>query len=243
MKVELLTSKDFLQDMVNDAVRAAQTCYASEGKDVDTKEFLLRIIDKGHESILEHISLKYKVNGLSRACLQELARHRLLSLSVESTRHTLKKKLQDKNAVEQILKDVHDILPSVVYVNLTDFFKHFAGVSDVTLNGNPFYCEVSSLMMVLVEYMSKMGKGYEVIDGKRSEEVTPIPNDELKYFLPEFWPTNLYMTVNLRELRHILDLRTASNVLKEFRVLCHEMFNAVPDEFKYLLKDCVHEEV
>ena len=69
-----------------------------------------------------------------------------------------------------------------------------------------------------------------------------MPNDELKYYPPEFWPTNLILTTNIRELRHILNLRTAPAALKEFRDLGHAMFEAVPEQFRYLLADCVHEE-
>ena len=69
-----------------------------------------------------------------------------------------------------------------------------------------------------------------------------MPNDELKYFIPEFWPVNLVLTSNVRELRHILNLRTAPAALKEFRDLARAMYEAVPEEFKYLLKDCVHDE-
>ena len=70
-----------------------------------------------------------------------------------------------------------------------------------------------------------------------------ITNDELKYFIPECWPTNLILTSNIRELRHILKLRTAPAALKEFQDLARALFDAVPDGFKYLLEDCVHEDV
>lgn len=43
-----------------------------------------------HSSILEHISFNFFIDGISRACLQELARHRIASLSVKSSRYTLK---------------------------------------------------------------------------------------------------------------------------------------------------------
>ena len=67
-----------------------------------------------------------------------------------------------------------------------------------------------------------------------------ISNDELKYYLPEFWPTNLILTSNIRELRYIIKLRTAPEALREFRVLAHALFEAVPVQFRYLLADCVY---
>ena len=43
-----------------------------------------------HSSILEHISFNFFIDGISRACLQEWSRHRIASLSVKSSRFTLK---------------------------------------------------------------------------------------------------------------------------------------------------------
>lgn len=58
----------------------------------------LKLIDKvgnkyKHESILEQASVVFEIDGLSRAALQELARHRTAKLTVKSTRYTLKKDL------------------------------------------------------------------------------------------------------------------------------------------------------
>lgn len=52
-----------------------------------------------HASTLEHISYNFYISGISRACLQELARHRMASLSVKSTRYTLKE-LKENDEIE-----------------------------------------------------------------------------------------------------------------------------------------------
>ena len=170
MNVKLLTSQNSMKDMENFAALAALTCHANTEKDYVPSEVLKRIIGYGHES-----------------------RH--ISLSVESTRHTLRKILTDNSEFEKICHGVNSEWLSVLN-NLRGIAMRFPD----------------------------------------------LPNDKLKYFLPEFWPTNLFLTLNVRELRHILELRTSPRALKEFRTLAHELFNAVPDDFKYLLADCVHEE-
>lgn len=38
----------------------------------------------------EHLVYSFEIDGISRACLQELARHRMASYSVKSSRYTLK---------------------------------------------------------------------------------------------------------------------------------------------------------
>jgi thymidylate synthase (FAD) len=75
--------------------KAIRKCWASEcksdnGGDVD-KALILRVGNKNkHSSTLEHLVYSFDISGISRACLQELARHRHASLSVKSTRYTLK---------------------------------------------------------------------------------------------------------------------------------------------------------
>ena len=193
MIVELLTSEKHIEDMERAAALAALTCHANTEREFVASEVLGRIIKAGHESILEHINLTYSIKGISRALLQELARHRHMSLSVESTRHTLRKFIATKRLI------------------------------DVT------ECDEDRLNFVL-----------SFADFARKHP--DMPNDELKYYLPEFWPTNLVLTSNVRELRHILSLRTAPVALKEFRDLARAMYEAVPEQYKYLLEDCVHEE-
>ena len=95
MEVELLTSTSTIEEMERNAALATLTCHANTNRDYVPSEVLGRIIKAGHESILEHITLTYSIKGISRALLQELARHRHISLSVESTRHTLRKFLTE----------------------------------------------------------------------------------------------------------------------------------------------------
>ena len=195
MNVELLTSEKHIEEMERVAALAALTCHANTDREFIPAEVLGRIIKAGHESVLEHINLTYSIKGISRALLQEIARHRHISLSVESTRHTLKKYL------DRVMY-LYAMIPAKYHTALQDFQDFL-----YTAKGSP-----------------------------------ELSNDELKYYVPEFWPTNLVLTSNIRELRHIMNLRTAPQALKEFRVLARAMYEAVPEQYKYMLKDCVHEE-
>ena len=93
MKVELL---HFTPIMI--AVNAIRTCYNSCDKSDDLGEkdikLLKSIIANNHTSTIEHICFSFKIDGISRACLQELVRCRIASYSVRSTRYALKKELQ-----------------------------------------------------------------------------------------------------------------------------------------------------
>ncbi|KIM13394.1 MAG: FAD-dependent thymidylate synthase [Sulfurovum sp. FS08-3] len=74
---------------------AIRTCWQSFDKSDNggekDKELIDRVGNKfKHASTLEHLSYNFYIQGISRALLQELARHRIASLSVKSTRYTLK---------------------------------------------------------------------------------------------------------------------------------------------------------
>ncbi|MEA2029830.1 MAG: FAD-dependent thymidylate synthase [Campylobacterota bacterium] len=74
---------------------AIRTCWQSFDKSDDGGEKDRELIDRvgnkfKHASTLEHLNYNFYIKGISRALLQELARHRVASLSVKSTRYTLK---------------------------------------------------------------------------------------------------------------------------------------------------------
>lgn len=74
---------------------AIRECWQSQDKSDNGGEKDLALIDRvgnqfKHSSTLEHLTYSFTIEGISRACLQELARHRMTSLSVKSTRYTLK---------------------------------------------------------------------------------------------------------------------------------------------------------
>lgn len=66
-----------------------------KSNDFEKNKFLLNMVNEKHYSVIEHLSYSFVVRNISRALLQELARHRLVSLSVLSTRWALKKITKD----------------------------------------------------------------------------------------------------------------------------------------------------
>ena len=77
---------------IRTAIYAGLVCTDSEDKIENyTNDFIKNLISSGHESVIEHINYTFELDGISRALLQELARHRHISLSVKSTRWALKR--------------------------------------------------------------------------------------------------------------------------------------------------------
>jgi len=80
---------------------AGRLCYSSRSIDelskklttAAIKDLLQRIISSEHLSVLEHASFTFGIEGVSRALLAQLTRHRIASFSVQSQRYV---KLRDK---------------------------------------------------------------------------------------------------------------------------------------------------
>ena len=92
---------------LNICSHAIRTCWQSFDKGDNGGEKDVELIDRvgnkfKHASTLEHLYYNFYIQGISRALLQELARHRIASLSVKSTRYTLKElKKEEKFEVGQ----------------------------------------------------------------------------------------------------------------------------------------------
>lgn len=74
---------------------AAKLCYA--GGDLssllekiqknDQRTFIRKVLAMGHDSVAEHVSFTFLVEGVSRSMLAQLTRHRIASFSVQSQRY------------------------------------------------------------------------------------------------------------------------------------------------------------
>lgn len=73
----------------------ARLCYAGGDVDAllkkvesqDQASFVEKIMSMGHESVLEHCSFTFLMEGVSRVLLAQLTRHRIASFSVQSQRY------------------------------------------------------------------------------------------------------------------------------------------------------------
>ena len=186
---------------------AGLICTASLDKkeEYDPQEFINARIEEGHLSLIEHITYTFYVKDISRALLQELARHRLMSLSVESTRWALKKNVK-KGTFQNKLQHIYNTYLSKLKTEKQEALV----VKAMTLARN-----LEGLVV-------------EMADAN-------IPNDLIKYFIVEATTTNLFMTINARQLRHLFQLRIQKNVLQEFQELVRKLRDAVPLDHVFML--------
>lgn len=81
MKVTVISATENPLDVIS---FAAGTCY---GKSDTSHKRVANCVKMGHTSILEHAKISLKVEGISRACMAQLTRHRMASFCVESQRY------------------------------------------------------------------------------------------------------------------------------------------------------------
>lgn len=152
--------------------RCGRVCYKSEGRIAEgsAKKFLSGIIKSGHESVLEHYSITFKVI-CDRAVSHQIVRHRIASYSQESQR----------------------------YCNYT---KDGFGRSVTFIS--PVWMENHAELYGVWESACKNAEDayFCLIDSG----CTP---QEARTVLPNSTKTEIVCTMNVRELRHFLKLRTS----------------------------------
>jgi len=217
IKKYLSHPKVVLLDYINPtvSVTATRTCWGSLDK-MDSKddelgpkdrELLDRVGNKyRHGSVLEHLVFSFHVKDVSRALLQEHSRHRMASISVRSSRYTIKE-LRDEKAF--ITVDKFDFERASKYVVFT---------------GNE---TVDTFIL-------------ENLENLRFTVVSGASNDIVKYTLPEAYKTEFVWTVNARSLQNYLKLRTHKSALWEIRNLAYAVFEAIPEDLKYLFEEYVY---
>lgn len=200
MKVELLHVTP-----IELAIRAIRKCYQSEERsdNMGEKDYALikQVIQSGHTSTIEHINFTFDIDDVSRGLLQQLARHRIASLSVRSTRYTLNKIKKEEAFTEEEGRHraMQYVVPSKVdWVN---------------------YNSVVALEEV------------------RQGALGGIPNDELKYMLPESFITSLVWTINARSLRNFFVERLSERSHREIRALANLVLQLIPEKHMVLFAD------
>ena len=166
-----------------------------------------------HASILEHISYNWYISNISRALLQELARHRMSSFSVKSTRYTLKElKEEDEFTTNWIDLDANSFYESKTWIRAKKY---------LISSGIEIVDQASLKALENLRFIIKQG----------------ISNDKAKYCLPESYKTELTWSINARSLQNFLYLRSDKAALWEIRELAQAIYNALPDDHKYLFTE------
>ncbi len=175
MKVQLLAIMPEPEALI---ARCARVSHRSEGTGPESDRKLIhRLIELGHDSVLEHAVATFEITGISRACANQLTRHRLASFVQESQRYV---DVRDRTLVRP---------PSF---SEDDWKKASRLCADA---------------ITLYEHLVARG----------------VPKEDARFVVPIGAETQLVLTANFRELRHILRLRLTRSAQWEIRELARQM--------------------
>lgn len=170
---DLSSERPFLSRVAN----AARTCYKSEPvglapeeKEELDRKLVRRLIENGHEAMLEHAWLTV-IFVTDRAVANELVRHRLSSFAQESSRYV-------NYAKDKFGSEIQVIAPV-----------------GLDISSKAGQCWATACMEAEREYMAMLEAG--------------ATTEEARDILPLCTKTEIVVTTNLREWRHILNLRAA----------------------------------
>ena len=154
---------------------AIRTCWQSFDKGDCGGEKDIELIDRvgnkfKHASTLEHLTYNFYIKGISRACLQELARHRMASFSVKSSRYTLKE-----------LKDEPSFLP-INEINTQRAEKFIVFTSSERVNHASIHA-LENLRQILSENISNDIAKFAMPESYRTELSFSINARSLQNFL------------------------------------------------------------
>lgn len=211
---------EFPQEIDGDSIlkileRVARTCYKSEDKiteNTDSAKKLLKVLlTKQHASILEFIDIQVKFT-CSRACANEIVRHRLGSYAQESTRYC------------NYTKDKFDNQLTFIIPKWSTLLQGEYTVDDVLENAEPRNC-------IFLENCKNAELAYN-----RLVKVGCIA-EEARDVLPLCLKTEINVKYNLREWRHFFELRCSNATHPEIRMLAKEVLKKFHDEIPLIFDD------
>lgn len=197
-------------DIYNKIERCGRVSHQSESKG-NPEDFIRKIIKLGHESVLEHVSLTFHIIT-DRAIQNELVRHRHASFTVESTRYV---KYDELTFIEPDLWvgyewDDDKNIRGKAQIQHSNWFEAVQSAENYYL-----YCLTGG------EYYKGWG----------------MPPEFARAVLPLCLKSELYMTANLRELRHILKLRTDKAAHPQMRFIAGQILQILRDKLPVIVED------
>lgn len=168
--------------------QAGRTCYRSSSKpEPDSeKEFISKIVENGHHSVLEHACAAFRVTEVSRSFTHQLVRHRLCAFSQRSQRY-----------VDE---------------------KSFAFVEPKSIRQKP------EAHRLFGEFMAEAKDAYCKL------QELGINNEDARFVLPNAVQSQIVISANFRQLRHIFCVRCDKHAQWEIREVALQMLRIMKKE-------------
>lgn len=228
MKVNLISHTPEPEKL---AATAAKLCYSSsdisslreELTEEKTRKFIDMLVSVGHESVMEHVSFTFGIEGISRACSHQLVRHRIASYSQKSQRYV------NENGFEFVTPPEIETLPEAK----SEF--------DRVMN------ELTESYTKIADLLTEKHKNKFMSDGIDEKtalsKARKLANEDARFILPNACETKIVVTMNVRSLFNFFRHRCCRRAQWEIRAVADEMLKlcmeVAPNIFRYAGPSCV----
>lgn len=230
MKVTLISHTPDPEKLV---ATTARLCYSSSDienirdglTDEKTKSFIDMLVSIGHESVMEHVSFTFGIEGISRACSHQLVRHRIASYSQKSQRYV------NENGFDFITPPAVQAVPEA----LTEYNKIISEISE----------SYSKIADILTEYHKNELMKNGLDEKTATSKARKTANEDARFILPNACETKIIVTMNVRSLFNFFRHRCCNRAQWEIRDVANEMLRlclqVAPNIFSHAGASCVVE--
>ncbi|MBQ2676054.1 MAG: FAD-dependent thymidylate synthase [Clostridia bacterium] len=210
---------------------AAKLCYSpaiiddifNDLTDEKAAGFVEMLSEIGHESPIEHASFTFGIEGVSRALLAQITRHRIASYSVQSQRYV------SENQFEYVVPPEieADAMAKAEFLEAMEQAQaHYEKIAEILTN---------------THYNTMIAEGVDEKKAKRDASKKAI--EDARFVLPNACDTKMIVTFNARSLQNFFAHRCCNRAQWEIRELADKMLALVqevaPNLFKYAGPPCV----
>ena len=212
MKVQLIAHTPEPEKVV---AAAAKLCYSNAQIDTllegltpeKSREFVQMLASLGHESPTEHASFTFAIEGVSRALLAQITRHRIASFSVQSQRYVN-------------LKTPEFVTPPEIEndeATLEEFNRSMEMAAE----------NYQRVTQILKEAHREkfIAQGMDEKEAGRKAEKQAL--EDARFILPNACTTKMIVTMNTRSLNNFFRHRCCTRAQWEIRELADEMLKLV----------------
>lgn len=212
MKVKLISHTPNPEKII---ACAAKLCYSASSidklydglTDEKTTSFIEMLSEIGHESPIEHVSFTFGIEGVSRAFLAQITRHRIASFSVQSQRYVK----EDKFSFVTPPEIENDEEAKEIFLNSMD-------------NAIEAYNKLSDILSKK-HYDDFISAGQAPEKAKLMAEKKAI--EDARFVLPNACDTQMIVTMNARSLLNFFKHRCCNRAQWEIKAVADEMLKLV----------------
>lgn len=187
-------TKEFLEERGNDFEFVVNR-WASK------RRLIRKLFNRGHFGVAEHPTATFAIQGVSRALMAQLTRHRHASFDIMSMRYV---EIDERDVYE--FPGIDDSNPTGRGAEFEEFYEK-EPEEDI-----PEYRREA--------FENAIETSYKEYEGLLEMGVAP---EHARMVLPIGAKVNIVMTVNVRTLLHIADMRAAADAQAEIREMTEEL--------------------